>query len=104
MTPEYIIMTSDYQCAADHAKSIGLEFGQWQWIRDRFKDPVAYKRDNSLPFNSSYQSFEYMAKQNRYFREKIGGEVEAWMEDVGPVIGDAGIVTKVVDFIKGRNV
>lgn len=44
MTPEYIIMTSDYQTAADYAVELGITFGQWQWIRDRFKDPVAYKR------------------------------------------------------------
>lgn len=44
MTPEYIIMTSDYQAAADYAKELGFELGTWQWIRDRFKDPIAYKR------------------------------------------------------------
>ena len=44
MTPEYIIMTSDYQIAADLAKELGLEFAEWKWIRDRFKDPIAYKR------------------------------------------------------------
>jgi hypothetical protein len=44
MTPEYIIMTSDYQIAAEYASTLGLEFSQWQWIRDRFKDPIAYKR------------------------------------------------------------
>lgn len=40
-------MTSDYQTGADYAKEIGLEIHQWQWIRDRFKDPVAYKRYNN---------------------------------------------------------
>ena len=44
MTPEYIIMTSDYQTGADLAKEMGLEFAEWKWIRDRFKDPIAYKR------------------------------------------------------------
>ena len=49
MTPEYIIMTSDYQTGADYAKELGLEFGQWQWIRDRFKDPIAYKKIDHIP-------------------------------------------------------
>jgi len=44
MTPEYIIMTSDYQTAADLATDMELGFGDWKWIRDRFKDPIAYKR------------------------------------------------------------
>ena len=44
MTPEYIIMTSDYQTAADLANKMGLDFHEWKWIRDRFKDPIAYKR------------------------------------------------------------
>ena len=44
MTPEYIIMTSDYQVAADLAKKLGLEFAEWKWIRDRFKDPICYKK------------------------------------------------------------
>lgn len=41
---EFIIMSSDYQTAADYAKELGLDFSQWQWIRDRFKDPAAYRR------------------------------------------------------------
>lgn len=44
MTPEYIIMTSDYQIGAEYAKELGLEIHQWHWIRDRFKEPIAYKR------------------------------------------------------------
>lgn len=44
MTPEYIIMTSSFQTGADYAKELGLDINEWQWIRDRFKDPVAYKR------------------------------------------------------------
>jgi hypothetical protein len=44
MTPEFIIMTSDYQTGADYASSLGLNITEWHWIRDRFKDPVAYKR------------------------------------------------------------
>ena len=44
MTPEYIIMTSDYQTAADLANEMNLDFYQWKWIRDRFKDPIAYQR------------------------------------------------------------
>ena len=46
MTPEYIIMTSDYQIGAGYAKELGLEIHQWHWIRDRFKEPIAYKRYN----------------------------------------------------------
>ena len=49
MTFEYVIMTSDYQTGADYAKELGLEFGQWQWIRDRFKDPIAYKKIDHVP-------------------------------------------------------
>lgn len=41
---DYIILSSDYQTAADYAKELGLEFHQWHWIRDRFKDPLAYKK------------------------------------------------------------
>jgi len=44
MTPEYIIMTSDYETASNYAKELNLELHQWKWIRDRFKDPIAYKR------------------------------------------------------------
>ena len=44
MTPEYIIMTSDYETGANYAKELGLEIYQWKWIRDRFKDPIAYRR------------------------------------------------------------
>ena len=44
MNAQYLILTSDYQMAADYAKEIGLEFGDWNWIRDRFKEPIAYKR------------------------------------------------------------
>lgn len=46
MIPDYIIMTSDYEEAANVAKKFGLEFFQWKWIRDRFKQPVIYKRFN----------------------------------------------------------
>ena len=46
MTPEFIIMTSDYQTAADYAKELKLDIHQWHWIRDRFKEPIAYKRYN----------------------------------------------------------
>lgn len=41
---EYIILTSDYAIAAETAKEIGIEIGQWKWIRDRFKDPLVYKK------------------------------------------------------------
>ena len=44
MTPEYIILTSDYIVAAEKAKELDLALGTWHWIRDRFKDPVVYKR------------------------------------------------------------
>ena len=44
MNAEYLILTSDYETAANLAKDMGLSFGQWNWIRDRFKDPIAYKR------------------------------------------------------------
>ena len=44
MTPEYIIMTSDYQTGAEYAKELGLDIHEWHWIRDRFKEPIAYKR------------------------------------------------------------
>ena len=46
MTPEFIIMTSDYQTGAEYAKELGLDIHQWHWIRDRFKEPIAYKRYN----------------------------------------------------------
>ena len=49
MTFEYVIMTSDYQTGADYAKELGLDFSQWQWIRDRFKDPIAYKKVERIP-------------------------------------------------------
>lgn len=39
-------MTSDYQTAADLATDMGLGFAEWKWIRDRFKDPICYKRFN----------------------------------------------------------
>ena len=57
MTPEYIIMTSDYLTAADLAKEMNLELHQWKWIRDRFKDPIAYKRVRN-DFWSTQTSFE----------------------------------------------
>ena len=41
---EYIILTSDYAIAAETAKELGLEIGQWNWIRDRFKEPLVYKK------------------------------------------------------------
>ena len=44
MIPEYIIMTSDYQLAAEYAAKLDLEIGQWKWIRDRFREPLGYKR------------------------------------------------------------
>jgi hypothetical protein len=44
MNAEYLILTSDYQTAIDYSKELGLEWGQWNWIRDRFKDPIAYIR------------------------------------------------------------
>lgn len=62
MTPEYIIMTSDYQTGADYAKKIGLEIHQWQWIRDRFKDPVAYKRHR--PNETGWGNTEWSPKRS----------------------------------------
>ena len=52
MTPEYIIMTSDYQTGADYAKELKLDIHQWHWIRDRFKEPIAYKR--YIPNNTGW--------------------------------------------------
>ena len=36
-------------------------------------------------------------------REEIAQEVQAWMDNVGPVIGDAGIVKSIVEFIRNPN-
>ena len=44
MNFDYIILTSDFAVAAEKAKELGLEIGQWNWIRDRFKDPLVYKK------------------------------------------------------------
>ena len=44
MIPEYIIFSSQYQVAADYAKELGLEVGQWKWIRDKFNEPLGYKK------------------------------------------------------------
>ena len=52
MTPEFIIMTSDYQTAADYAKELKLDIHQWHWIRDRFKEPICYKR--YIPNNTGW--------------------------------------------------
>lgn len=50
---EYIILTSDYAIAAETAKELGLEFGQWNWIRDRFKEPLIYKKLGGQDNNES---------------------------------------------------
>lgn len=44
MTAEYTIHCSNYQTAVDYSKEIGLDIKQWQWIRDKFNDPICYKR------------------------------------------------------------
>lgn len=36
-------------------------------------------------------------------REEIAQEVQEWMDNVGPVIGDAGIVKSIVEFIRNPN-
>lgn len=46
MTAKYIILTSDWQAAGDYATECGLKFNEWQWIRDRFKDPIIYQLIN----------------------------------------------------------
>jgi len=36
--------------------------------------------EQGLPFDSPYQSFEYMAEMRKYFGEKIAQEIEALHE------------------------
>lgn len=43
----YIILTSDYQEAVHRAKELNIEITQWRWLRDRFKEPLVYKRIDS---------------------------------------------------------
>lgn len=51
---EYIILTSDYGLAAQKAKELGLNTFEWNWIRDRFKEPLVYKKLAGTNEASSY--------------------------------------------------
>ena len=62
-------MTSDYQTGADYAKEIGLEIHEWQWIRDRFKDPVAYKR--YFPSSTGWGNTEHTDKISVANKDRI---------------------------------
>ena len=45
--------------------------------------------EQGLPFDSPYQSFEYMAEMRKYFGEKIAQEIEAlqtWRDETGAVV------------------
>ena len=50
-----------------------------------------------MEFDSPYQSYEYMAKMEQYFREKIAKEIEA-MPDPKTNIGDV-----IVGYMSARN-